>query len=473
MRLLVRNGDLIGARRRAYLAEIVAKNRFKSKMLAQIRGPFGKRFTADDGTECVELVYLKTGGGRINRDLIELLHITDTDGIRKKKVHPVWIYFAPGISDEELSADNRATIAARVRELAEKYGIDGVTIHWRIAWGDPLRHNDRNVMEPDWWRPVKGDAPVAAEDADEVNLIGQIMFDAHKAYKGESCEARGKNPYASNRSFLGGEEVCTAASYTVKTDADAIVKAVTENIEGRHDRICRGGPRRGGCGGGITNFTELAKRLKTQRPVRPGEELAFHILYKSDTDLFKYVPGTLGMRTGVSIAALADMTSTGFVEFFSKHIQVDYHYHKSTWEKIKGFVMHLLAFASVVIGAWQLTAAFQAAGAAFSAAMSAGSSTAAAVWEGTSAFFMTMAGASTAEFFGSDYAAATYAAGMVNTYSTITTLQGIGAAPEYARRTATPEQAEQSTDVSYATDSFVDAMMPDARIAAMLDMTEI
>ena len=470
MRLLVHNGDIIGAWRRAYLGEIISKNRFKSKMLAQIRGRFGRRFTAADGTECVSEIYLKTGGKTINWDLIKLLKIKDTSGIRKRKVHPVWIYFAPGVTDEDLTPQNRAVIEKRVRELVEKYDITGVTIHWRREFADRLDESDE--MAPDWWKLAKGDAAVAKEDSDEVNLIGQIMFDAHKSYKGKSCEAWGKSRYTPSNRFYDGQEVCLQASYTVAMDADAIVKAVNENIDGKHDlKMCRGA-RRGGCGGGWDSLEDMAKRYKTERPIRPGEELAYHILYKSDATVFYYEPGTWG-RTGVSIRALEDMTSSGFIDFMSRHMQVDYHYHKSTWEKIKGFVMHLLAFASILIGAWQLTVAFNAATAAYEAAIVAGASTATAVWEGLQAFVLTMAGESAAEFFGTDMAAGTYVVGLVNTYSTIETLAGIGATPKGAVRTTKPEQTEQSTDVEFYTDSFVDAMMPDAQIESMMSQFEI
>lgn len=454
MKLLVRNGDLIAAYRSAFVGDLLAKNRLKRKLIAQMEGRFGKRFAALDGAVCIEKLYIKTDSGEFNKELMDLLGISSAPDLYNSKVHPVWLYFAPKMQKDEIGQAETEEIEARVREIVGKYGIDGIIVHWRRSGSFAT-----DKMEPIRWEFDFDKGIVDADDADEVELLGEVMFYMHKIWTGSGCK-EWENSDCETYGYC--EKFCKIASYKIVMDENRIVKAVKDSIASDNNDYCNGD---------YYFDEECRERLDRLPAISPGLELAYHVIYKTDGTIFKRKPGTTAV--GVSIDALRDMRRDEFLDFFRIHASTDYVYHKSTWDKIKQFVIGVLIVVGVVVGLYHLALAFQAAAVAYQASVAAGMSMAAAVWSGIEAFVITMAGVSTAELFGTDFVAATYAMGLVNTFNTIAMLAGIGARPEYSAPAETPAQAESSVEVEYYVDNFVDAMMPDRQIEALMAQFDI
>ncbi|WP_456403226.1 hypothetical protein [Hydrogenimonas sp.] len=446
MRLDVVDGDLFGAFRHAYVGELIARNRLKRKLIAQMRGGYAKRFTASDGTVCLEALYIKTDNGTFNDELCTLLNIDKSGDIANDKVHPVWIWFAPKAGVDELGASEYASIDARVRQLVQSYSIDRITVHFERTWSGA-------DMDPKWWRLDFEISDIPSEERDEVRLIGEIMYQMHKVYKGGNCEAWESDDY------LG--EYCTAATYTVTMTEDQIAKAVRSSID-----IMNSDDWIGNYSGIYTND------LKYVPPLTPGLELAYHILYGTDGTIFYKNTAGYG-ELGVSIDALEQMLSKDFISFFENHIQTDYYYHKSTWEKVKAFLLALLIIVAIAFGLWQVAKALEGAFIAYEASMAAGASFLASVWAGVEVFVLLMAGPSAAETFGSDWVAGTYAVGAMTTYSSINQIAAIGASPEYAVPATTPQEAEQAVEIFYSQTEYMAMMMPDRQIEALMNQFDL
>ncbi len=449
MRLHVIDNDMVSAYRRALIGDIVAKNRFKRKFIAQAEGRFATRFTSSDGLVCVKDIKLKTGSYSYNDELMDLLNVQKSGDLVNKKVYPVWIYFTPKLKPSDIGAAEMTAIETRVRELVDRYSIDSIIVRF-------TRSNIYADMEPSGWEFGFSMSYVSAQDIAQVRLIGEVMYLMHRIWKGGNCTRFYDDPYSL------GEPVCTMGSYTAKMSAEDIVRAVKESIGAKNSDIY------GECD--LLDFS-CQEKINKLPPISPGLEFAYMVIYGVESGIWRR--DSKG-ETGVSIEGLKQMTSREFVEFFRQHVATDFVYHKSTWEKVKNFLIGLVIVVTVVMGLYHISIAIQQAMIAYSTAVAAGAAFTAAAWEGITTFFIMMAPTGLVETLGTDWVSVTYAVGALETYNAMNMIASLGVSTDYAVQTLTPQDAEEAVDMVFSgTDYMVDAMMPDAWMRRQFAQLEI